>query len=198
MKIALAVPAYRQTVAVQTAYAWAQDAMTALEMGWRPLLLTVDCHGVARARNQFVEIAMKEGARLLLMMDSDTFPTPPWGGLKDMWAAMTETGAAVVGAAYPMRNGNVMCCNPVKPGEVYEADKVGTGYMLIDLVKLRDLPKPWFVYEVAADGIETTRGEDVYFCELIREHGHKLVVNYRLQMAHIEQSAIATRCEPLA
>lgn len=194
MIVGLGIPAYRQSINVQAAYAWMQDALTATEMGWRPVPLWVDMHGVARARNVLVQRAEQAGARLLLMMDGDLFPTLPEGGLGHMWQVMSETGAAVVGAACAVRNGDRVNCEPAQPGEVYEGT-VGSGYLLLDLFKLRDMPKPWFEYKVAADGIGVECGEDVGFCRLAKAHGHKVVVNYQLQMAHVEQSAIATRVD---
>jgi hypothetical protein len=192
MKIALAVPAYQQRVHVQTAHAWAQDMASAMEMGWRPLLLWTDCNSIEIARNTIVARAQQADARLLLMCDSDTMPVPLEGGLKHMWQVMTETGAAVVGAAVPVRNGDSMNCQPARPGEVYDG-VVGTGYMLIDLVKLRALPTPWFKCELAEDGLSKSVGSDIGFCRAVQSAGHRVIVNFRLAMAHAEQSAVATR-----
>jgi hypothetical protein len=105
---------------------------------------------------------------------------------------MSETGAAVVGAAVPIRNGDSMNCEPARPGEIYEG-VVGTGYMLIDLVKLRDMPKPWFVCELDEHGIDKVVGSDIGFCRLVQNHGQKVVVNFALSMAHAESAAVATR-----
>lgn len=185
MIIALAVPAYRQLVNVQTAYAWAQDAMTALELGWKPALIWVDNSGIARARNVIVEQALKQGARLLLMCDSDSFPDVQEGGLRHMWQTMQEHQAAVVGAAFVTRNGERVNVEPVRPGETYEGE-VGTAYMLIDLWKLRDLPKPWFVHRDTEDGIRVACGEDIYFCRHAKANGHKVVVNYALPTGHLD------------
>ena len=192
MICALAIPAYRQQVHVQTAYAWAQDAANAIELGWRPMLLWTDTTGVARARNTIVKIAEDNGARLLLMCDSDTFPTRPDGGLKAMWKTMCDTGAAAVGAAVVVRNGDRVNCEPARPGEVYEGE-VGTGYFLIDLVKIRQVPKPWFVYRDSADGLGVECGEDIGFCRLLKAHGHRVVVDYTLAMGHAETGAVATQ-----
>jgi hypothetical protein len=192
MICALAVPAYKQQVHIQTAYAWAQDMASAMEMGWRPLLLWTDCNSIEIARNTIVEQATQAGARLLLMCDSDTAPVSLEGGLKTMWSAMHETGAAVVGAAVPIRNGTGMNCEPAQPGEIYEG-VCGTAYMLIDLVKLRDLPKPWFRCVMSETGTSKAIGSDINFCHLVRESGQKVVVNFALAMAHAEQSAVATR-----
>ena len=188
MICALAIPAYRQVVNVQTAYTWAQDSLTAVELGWNPLLIWVDNSGIARARNTIIETALKGGARMLLMSDSDSFPDVKHGGLASMWHTMQKHDAAVVGAAFVVRNETTRVnVNPVKPGETYEG-KVGTAYMLIDLWKLRDLPKPWFVHRDSPDGLMVERGEDVYFCDHAKAHGYKVVVNYALPTGHAMNS----------
>jgi hypothetical protein len=192
MKICLAVPAYQQRIHVQTAHAWAQDMATAAEMGWRPLLLWTDINNIEVARNNIVAHAVQAEARLLLMCDADTMPVPLEGGLRSMWDVMCETGAAVVGAAVPVRNGSTMNCEPANPGEVYEG-VVGTGYMLVDLFKLRALPKPWFTCTLAEDGLSKAVGSDIGFCRAVQSAGLKVVVNYRLGMAHAETNAVATR-----
>lgn len=191
MIIALAIPAYRQQVNVQTAYCWAQDCMTALEMGWRPVPLWVDCSGIPRSRNLIVKTAEDIGARLLLMCDSDTFPDLREGGLASMWKAMSDTGASAVGAAVVTRNGHRVNCEPSRPGEVYEGE-VGTGYFLVDLWKIRDVPKPWFVQRDSADGLKVECGEDIGFCRLLKRHGHKVVVNFALPTGHMDQSVART------
>jgi hypothetical protein len=191
MIIALAIPAYRQTVNVQTAYAWAQDAMTAMELGWKPALIWVDNSGIARARNTIVKTAEDLGARLLLMCDSDTFPDVAEGGLASMWSVMQEHDAAAVGAAVVTRNGSRVNCDPASPGESYPGE-VGTGYFLLDLWKLRDVPRPWFVHRDSDDGLSVACGEDIYACRLFKEHGHRVVVNYMLPTGHADQNASRT------
>lgn len=191
MKIGLAIPAYRQSINVQTAYTWAQDSMSALELGWHPVNIWVDNSGIPRARNVIVETAVKAGCRLLLMCDSDTFPDVQEGGLKHMWHVMQQEQAAVVGAAVVTRNGSRVNCEPSRPGEVYPGE-VGTGYMLIDLFKLRELPRPWFVHRDTPDGLRVECGEDIAFCRLAKEHGHRVIVNYALPMAHADQSCSRT------
>jgi hypothetical protein len=192
MIIALAVPAYRQQIHVQTACAWSQDLVTAMQLGWRPVQLWTDINSIEVARNTIVQQAERAGARLLLMCDADSMPVPPEGGLRSMWDAMSETGAAVVGAAVPIRNGDRMNCEPAKPGEIYDG-VVGTGYMLVDLWKLREMPKPWFRVVLSDDGTTKAVGSDVGFCRDVQSAGHRVVVNYRLPMAHSETSAVATR-----
>lgn len=192
MNIALVVPAYQQRCHIETARVWAQDAITALSLGWRPYMFWTDCNSIEVARNRIVREAERADCRLLLMCDSDTAPTPLEGGLRSMWDVMCETGAAVVGAAVPVRNGSTMNCEPANPGETYPG-VVGTGYVLIDLFKLRNVPRPWFRCVLSEDGTSKAVGSDIGFCRLVQEHGHTVIVNYKLGMAHVEQSAVATR-----
>jgi len=191
VRIALAVPAYRQGINIHSAVAWMQDALTARELGWQPFPLWVDCSGIARARNVIVKTAEDAGARLLLMMDSDSFPDVQEGGLGHMWHVMQQESAAVVAAAFVTRNGSRVNCEPVKPGEVYEGE-VGTAYMLIDLWRLRDLPRPWFVHQDTDDGLKVKCGEDVYFCRHAKAHGHRVIVNYALPTGHMDLKASRT------
>ena len=192
MKIALACPSYQQRMHIGSAYAWAQDSMSALELGWRPVLLWVDANNIEIARNILVKQADDAGARLLLMMDADSFPTLPQGGLAHMWRAMCDHSAAIVGAAIPIRNGNGMNCEPATPGEVYEG-VVGSAYLLIDTWKLRDLPRPWFKLDMSADGMSKAIGSDINFCKMVQAHGRKVIVNFALPTAHAEMAAVATR-----
>jgi hypothetical protein len=157
--ICLAIPAYQQRIHAQTAQAWAGDYVTAMQLGWRPIQIWTDINNIEIARNNIVAQAEKSGARLLLMCDSDTMPVPLEGGLRSMWDAMSETGAAVVGAAVPVRNGDGMNCEP------------------------------------AADGLSKGVGSDIGFCRAVQSAGQRVIVNYRLSMAHAEQSAVATRCQ---
>ncbi len=195
MIVALAIPAYRQSVHARTAYCWAQDALTCAEFGWNPVLIWVDNSGIPRARNTIVKIAEEAGADLLLSCDSDSFALAPEGGLKHLWATMQRHNAAIVGAAMVTRNGSRMNCEPARPGESYEGE-VGTGYYLADLRRLRDLPKPWFVHEDSDDGLNVKCGEDIHWMRLARKHGHTVIVDYTIPMGHADQSVSATDCTP--
>jgi hypothetical protein len=104
---------------------------------------------------------------------------------------MHKNQAAVVGAAVVTRNGKRMNCEPVRPGDVYEGE-VGTGYMLIDLFRLRDLPRPWFVHRDSPDGLKVECGEDIYFCRHAKAHGHSVLVNFAIPMGHADQSVSAS------
>lgn len=139
-----------------------------------------------------VQQAHEADARLILMIDSDTFPLPVEGGLKHLWKAMVDSEAAVVGAAVPIRGGDGMNCQPSLPGQVYPGI-VGSAYLLIDTWRLRNLERPWFVLEMAADGMSKQVGSDVNFCRKVQAAGHNVVVDFAIQMGHAEYVATATR-----
>ncbi len=54
---------------------------------------------------------------------------------------------------------------------------VGTAVMLIKTDLLKRLPQPWFA-EVYNPETETSTGEDVFFCNLAREHGADVWIDH--------------------
>jgi hypothetical protein len=186
------LPAYRQSVHVQVALAMAREASWCASAGHVHVPFFTDINGIARARNVAVATAIKAGCDVLLMQDSDTFALPEhnYSAIERLLATMLKHEAAIVGAPYPVRNGETMCCEPARPGEVYPGE-VGTGLMLIDLRKLADLPRPWFRFVEADDGSTVTCGEDIYFCRLAKAAGHKVLVDYTIPVGHAFSTVVA-------
>lgn len=182
MRIGHYVPAYGQRVHVQVAMALAREAAWCEASGHQHVPFFTDIIGVDRARNTAAELAYRSGCDLLLMQDADTYALPEhnYSAIRPLLAH----GAAVVGAAYASRNRDRMNCEPARPGEVYEG-VVGTGLMLIDLRKLAELPRPWFAYRVAADGMTVECGEDLHFCRLVKAAGHSVLVDYTIPTGHV-------------
>jgi hypothetical protein len=58
-----------------------------------------------------------------------------------------------------------------------EVKSIGTAVMLIRCDLLAKLPMPWFA-EVYRPETDTSMGEDVYFCNLAREHGSKVFIDH--------------------
>lgn len=186
MRIAHVVPAYGQRVHVSVAMAFAREAAWCEHEGHVHVPFFTDVIGVDRARNIAVSLAIKAGCDLLLMQDADTFAQPEhnYSALCPLLATMRQQDAAAVGVAVASRNRDRMNCEPARPGEVYEGE-VGTGLMLIDLRKLADMPRPWFVYQVADDGETVRCGEDLYFCRRVKAAGHKVLVDYTIPTGHV-------------
>ena len=58
-----------------------------------------------------------------------------------------------------------------------EVNAVGTAVMLINTDVLKALPQPWFA-EVYNPITETSKGEDIFFCELAKRHGFKVFIDH--------------------
>lgn len=99
MKLLICVPAYGSTVRVETMNSIAvgmirlQQQMPHVEIR----LFSVDMAEIARVRNLFASLAMKDGYDALLMVDSD-MGVPP-----DTFARLLASGHEVCGLTYPKR-----------------------------------------------------------------------------------------------
>jgi len=193
VRIGHLVPAYGQRVHVQVALAFAREASWCEHAGHVHVPFFVDMIGVDRSRNTAVSLAIKAKCDFLLMQDADTYALPEhnYSAMSALLETMTAHDVAAVGAAVASRNRDRMNCEPARPGEVYEGE-VGTGLMLIDLRKLADLPRPWFRYEVAADGETVQCGEDLYFCRRVKAAGHKVLVDYTIPTGHVASVVVSS------
>jgi hypothetical protein len=202
-RFAHVVPAYRRSVDIDVALGVARDAGYCVDAGFEHAAFYTDCNNIARARNLAVETAFNVGADFLMMQDSDVFvqvtdvsmaksPSKFCSGIELLLQTMKATGAAAVGAAVVVRNGNRMNCEPALPGEYYSGD-VGTGLMLIDLNRLAKLERPWFVHADKPSGLEVECGEDIYFCRKIRAAGFDVVVDYTFPTGHTSVLPDVTR-----
>lgn len=195
MRVLHLLPAYRGTVHAQVAIGMSRDAIVCAERGWKHIPFCIDAHGIDRVRNMGARVAIENNADLLLMQDADTFALQPaFGCLESLYKTMERHGAAAVGAAVVVRNGDRMNCEPAKPGESYEGD-VGTGIMLVDMRRIMDVPRPWFRTLVKSDGESVYESEDIHFCRLLRAHGHKVIVDYTFPTGHGYSSVHATRLD---
>lgn len=67
-------------------------------------------------------------------------------------------------------------------GGTYEVEAVGMGCMLMKNTVLDNLPKPWFSFGYHVN-IDQFTGEDVFFCELLREFDYKIYVDTDISKA---------------
>jgi hypothetical protein len=189
------VPAYRQQVHVEVAMSMARDTSWAKAAGVEHCPFWVDASGIARARNLAVDTARRLDCDLLLMQDADCFGLPQVGSaLGRLMRSMQSAGAAAVGAAFAVRNGASMNCEPARPGELYDGI-VGTGLMLIDMRALAALPRPWFVHRDDETGTRVAVGEDVNFCRLVRAAGHRVSVDYTFPTGHASTEVVGTHAD---
>jgi hypothetical protein len=137
-------------------------------------------------------MAEDAGARLLLTCDSDTFPIPPEGGLGAMWRTMTETVAAVVGAAvdHAQRQADELRASAAGRG----VRRRGRDRLHADrpVEAARSAASRGSCIADSADGLGVVCGEDIYFCRHAKAAGHRVVVDFTLPMGHADQSIQST------
>lgn len=148
---------------------------------------------IVSVRNRNLQRAIDKGLDYVLFQDADIYSNSKIGAAAVLLETARKTGAAAVAALVGLRSeppkANVWPL-PEQPGAVYEAEKAGTGIMLIDCRQIAswDYSGPWFD-NVYADERKTRieTGEDIYFCNLIREMGATLYVDSRLPTTHVKR-----------
>lgn len=119
----------------------------------------------------------------ILWLDSDmTFPNDIYNLLlkqdKDVIACTYSTKDKVQGSvAFREANGVAERVSQAH-GEAVEVDAVGMGIMLTRTSVFEYLPKPWFQFYWDHEH-QYYNGEDIYFCEQLREAGHSVYVNFQ-------------------
>jgi len=148
---------------------------------------------IARSRNAAVKDAISRGCDLIYMIDADVFAPEGAGSvLAALISSMSQTGAAAVGAVVTLRKGGGVNALPAKPGEIYEAEKIGTGAMLIDLAQVAPLDGRLFDFVLTGDGSDVDTSEDLFFCNRLREAGLKVVADYTITSGHGDAGTLYT------
>ena len=190
MSVLIAVPTY-ETITTET-----YKALWELEDCGQPVMFdAVKGYDCALARIKACERALDYGADWLLMVDSDTVPPP------DALANMVADGVDVCLGYYQWKNrpAGETCLwklggwstrytarelhAAASAGRLLQVQGGGMGCSLIRTAILSRLPRPWFRWVVRPDGTET--GEDVYFCDLCREHGVAVWADARVACGHV-------------
>ena len=148
---------------------------------------------IAINRDMLMRQAKAVGCDYLLFIDSDMiFPV-------DTIQRLINHKKVIVGANYRQRRGNndfsarknnafVSSEGPDKTG-LEDVEFMGFGVCLIDLSILEKIPEPWFE-GTSPEGFYL--GEDVAFCDLVREAGEKVWIDHDLskQVGHLAQTIL--------
>jgi hypothetical protein len=137
---------------------------------------------IVSGRTWIVNQAMEKGATHLLFIDSDMV----FAG--DVLEIMLAHKKEIMGVEYNQRS------IPKKPThkpldeasdkELYKADYVGGGLLLIDLSIIPKLKGPWFNFGRDSQGT-LVMGEDVWFCRTARDAGFDTWIDPKLKVGHI-------------
>lgn len=141
---------------------------------------------IANQRQKLAEKAILDGATHILWLDSDmTFPPSALETLLrhnlDVVACTYSTRSLPLkGVAYTSIGDWDSWVSVTSPGNrMVEVEGTGMGCMLVRTSTFKDLPKPWF--EVSwSEQYQDHIGEDFYFCKVLRDNGHKILIDRQL------------------
>lgn len=156
-------------------------------------------------RENIVLEAQKQNSSHLMFIDSD-MAFPP-----DAIATLLERDKPIIGANYNYRESprkSVIRLDPslygkdeidikkdsrqkgkytatiTDPKKPFKCLALGTGFVLIQMWVFDKLPRPWFFFEPSSSPGGMI-GEDVWFCNLAREHGIELWCDPTIPIDHI-------------
>ena len=140
------------------------------------------------ARNKSVDTAISNGATHLMFIDSD-MQFPP-DGINRLMAHDLDVVAGLYFRRQPphlptihQKEGDKLMIPKTfpkdKPFEVYA---LATGFMLIKVEVLKNIKPPWFFF---GDFHGHAMGEDVYFCNKVRQKGYKIWCDPTIELGHV-------------
>jgi hypothetical protein len=203
------VPAYNKQVCADIVPQAQRDMLAVLKAGHDYAFQANHSCDLVLLRNQALHKAVIEGHDFLYMQDADVFSNCPTGPLIRLLGTAKETGACVTGALVstrgktPIANASPVDGGPVPVGTVFEASKLGTGMVLIDMAQVRQ----WYgtkytgacfdvVYDSYQDEtghtnhpkIHKTIGMDILFTKyLVRERmGQTVYCDARIPTTHVD------------
>jgi len=169
----------------------------------RPELVTIVIDGhLPQVRHQIAGTALMEGCTHLLWLDTDMmFPA-------DTLTRLLSHNVDVVGANYPRRTyphvptahyggggrEGTVWTEDDKRG-IEEVKHVGLGVCLMHMRVFEAVDAPYFAFVPSGKEMLSVRGEDVYFCEKLREVGIKTWVDHDISRAvgHIGDETFTLR-----
>lgn len=191
VKIGHYIPAYNEQIHSHIFLQATQDAVSVHRAGHDFMPFTAHSCDLIAMRNRALNAALTRGLDFLFMQDSDVFSPLEGGPVMPLLATALETDATIAGACVSMRTNppraNVWPCHP---GRVYEADKIGTGMILINLGRIRDwydaYEGPCFQRQYADDRcIDPQIGSDIFFSYVVRGKGGRIVCDARIPTVHV-------------
>ena len=150
---------------------------------------------VATARNILAERAMMI-SDYILFLDDDIIP--PTDTLKRLLSHQKDfVSALCFGRRHPfapniyekVSKGKYEIIERYESGKLIEVDAVGGACMLIKTKVFQSLKKPYFWYIPENEEIGE-KGEDIYFCEKMKEAGYRIYCDTSIICKHIGKTII--------
>jgi hypothetical protein len=167
---------------------------------------------ISVARNTLVEQAITNNADYVFFLDSDIVmesPTDPNLALSQLYSVMNKStnkddkdykiGRIVSGIYRAKQKSGFSFAAWMKyqnkgftpltswDGNLLSVDVVGMGFCLIDIKVFKEIPKPWFVWDLPG-----SISEDFYFCLLAKEYGFDTRVFSDVKLSHIGTLKVKT------
>jgi hypothetical protein len=173
-------------------YAQTAQAIAGAVIGAKGMVIDVilrkSCE-IASARTWLVNQAISAGATHLLFVDSDM--VFPYEVIPQLLAHKKD----IIGVEYNRRKfpleGTSKPLTEAKTDEIYQAQYVGTGCMLIDLSIFKSEWKdgrgnktPWFNFGRDSQG-NLALGEDAWFCFTAKDNGFETWVEPTIKVGHL-------------
>lgn len=180
-------PSYTPITPGQTAQILREENTLHTRLGYNYRWWSEECSDIVVVRNRALKHAIDTGCDFLCMQDSDIYSKSSLGAIAPMLATARETGAALVAAICGLRRIPIRSnVEPSRPGEVYEAEKVGTGLVLIDCKQVAEAESQerWFEKTYNHDGTAVDIGEDIWFSRWLRDEGLTIYVDGRVPTTH--------------
>lgn len=192
LKIAHFIPAYNELISANVCSQTHRDHASLFGAGhdWQ-LWIKHSCD-LVWLRNGQLDRAIQGGFDFLVMQDADCFSQAARGPIIHLLETATQTGATITSPLISLRTRPPRAnAHPVKIGEVYEAEKVGSGMILLNLHLIRewyeDYKGPCFFRTYDTDkGVKQQVGLDVFFSYVVRQHGGRIVIDGRIPTVHVD------------
>jgi hypothetical protein len=152
-------------------------------------------------RNDIVEKALQTGVTDLIMMDVDMIYHPKT--ITRLMSHRLPVVAALCFRRYPPFDSIMLTIgedekgrrgytdiDDWKEGELVEVEATGAGCIMYDMSVFRKMPRPWFRFQ-RNPFHGAPIGEDVGFCQDLREAGYKIFVDTTVPAAHLTTMAVS-------
>lgn len=192
MKIGHFIPSYTPICAGLLAQTHREAATLCDRLGYTYKCWDWCSSDISRVRNRALHDAIEWGMDYLCMQDSDIWSKSSIGAIAPLLSTAMERRAAMVAAICGLRRKpHTANVQPCKPGEIYEAEKVGTGLVLIDVAMVKQMLEDEggiaFDRVLTDDGCDVEIGEDIWFSRRLREAGLKIYVDGRVPTTHVRR-----------